>query len=119
MSKKIGHKKRGAETPLNYLLIVNAYLTIAFNAFPALNFGTFFAGIAIFLPVAGFTPVRLFLFITEKVPNPVNTTFLFCLSALPIVEMNASKHSLQVAFGNLLNLAMLSTIFALFIKVPR
>jgi hypothetical protein len=85
---------------------------------PGLNFGTFFAGICIFLPVAGFTPTRLLRFIVTNVPNPVSETVLLCLSALPTQTTNASKALLQAALGSLLAYAMLSINSALFIPNP-
>src|SRR3990167_10868208 len=91
------------------------YLTRSFNAFPALNLGTFFPGICIFLPVAGLTPVRAFLFITEKVPNPVKTTVLLPFKAPPTADIIASRQSLHCDFGSLVILAICSTNFALFI----
>lgn len=94
------------------------YLTIALRPLPALNFGTFLAGIFILLRVTGLIPTRLLRFITEKVPNPVNTTDLLCFNAVPTAEINASRQSLQVDFGNLDIFAICSTNFALFIQHP-
>lgn len=119
MCKKTGQKERrpkfssastGKLAGINY--------TKAFKAFPGLNFGTFFAGMVIFLPVAGLMPILLFLFITENVPKPVRTTGLPPLRATPTEVIKASKHSLQVDLGNLVTFAMCSTTLALFIKLP-
>ena len=114
MQKKGEHL---AMLPLK-LLKPTGYLTIAFNALPGLNLGTFLAGICIFLPVAGLIPTLDFLFITENVPKPVNTTGFPPFRAEPTVEINDSRHSLQVDLGNLVILAMLSTNLALFIRNP-
>jgi hypothetical protein len=39
-------------------------------AFANLNFSTFFAGITIVAPVAGFLPILFFLFTTTSFPKP-------------------------------------------------
>ena len=70
---------------VNFLI----YPTKLFKALPGLNFGTFFAGICIFLPVAGLTPTRLLRLMTTNVPNPVNATSLFCFNALLTEVINA------------------------------
>src|SRR5579885_169228 len=101
-----------------FFALISGYLTIDLRALPALNFGTFLAGICIFLPVAGFTPTLLLRFITVNVPKPVRTTCLFCFNALPTVEINASKQSLQADLGILVILDICSTNFALFIQLP-
>jgi hypothetical protein len=51
------------------------YLTAAFSAFPAINFGTRIAGILISSPVRGFLPTRALRLEVVKVPNPTKETF--------------------------------------------
>src|SRR5271155_4412324 len=101
-----------------WFALTQGYLTINCRAFPGRNFGTFLAGMVIFLPVTGFTPILLFLLSTVKVPKPVSTTGLPCLREPPTVAIKASKHSLHVDLGNFVTLAMCSMSFALFIQIP-
>lgn len=50
------------------------YFTALFSALPAVNFGTFLAGILISLPVWGFRPMRALRFPTLNVPKPTRVT---------------------------------------------
>jgi len=113
-------KKRSAIKDASFFenfYVQKAYLIIALRALPGLNLGTFFAAIVIFARVTGLIPVRLFLFITEKVPKPVRTTVFPCFSAPLTVERKASSISLQTAFDCLVDLAIDSINFALFINI--
>ena len=65
-----------------------------------------FAGICIFLPVAGFTPTLLLRFITSKVPNPVKATDVFDFKASETEAIKASRAVLHVVLDNLLTFAM-------------
>jgi len=65
------------------------------------NPGAFLAAIVIFSPVFGFLPGLAALFLIEKVPNPVITTFspLFSESRMPFKKApTASLEALRVRF---------------------
>jgi hypothetical protein len=62
----------------------NNYFTALFSALPAVNFGTFLAGILISLPVWGFRPTRAFRLPTLKVPKPTRVTACPFFRALEI-----------------------------------
>lgn len=69
------------------------YRTASFKPLPALNLGTFMAGIWILAPVFGLTPFLAALLFTWKAPKPVKTTLSpFCM-ALVIVSITDSKQS--------------------------
>jgi len=83
------------------------YFTALFSALPAENFGTFFAGILISLPVWGFRPTRALRLLTLKVPKPTRVTVCPFFIAL---EM-ASKVP-ETAFSAILLLAVLPNALA-------
>jgi len=61
------------------------FFTASFNALPAENFGTFFAGILISLPVWGFRPTRAFRLPVLNVPKPTSVIACPFFSAFVIV----------------------------------
>jgi hypothetical protein len=85
-------------------MIADNYFTASFKPLPALKTGTFLAAILIASPVWGFLPLRAFLLLTEKVPNPTNVTLSPFLSAFWIaanVALTAASASflVHVAFA--------------------
>jgi len=86
------------------LVKMMTYFTASFNPFPALKTGTFLAAILIASPVWGFLPLRAFLLLTEKVPNPTNVTvspFLraFWIAANVAVTAASASFLVHVAFA--------------------
>jgi putative acetyltransferase len=67
------------------------YFTADLSALPAVNFGTFVAGIFISAPVCGLRPFLAFLLLMEKVPKPTRVTLspffralMMCLTQVSI-----------------------------------
>ena len=60
--------------PLFQQIDLNYLLTASFKAFAGLKTTAFAAGISIFLPVAGFVPVRAALSFLTKFPKPESLT---------------------------------------------
>ena len=67
------------------------HFTASFRPFPALNPGTFAAGIITFSPVAGFRPSRAGRFLTSKVPKPRREAFSPAFKASTMEDNVASR----------------------------
>lgn len=87
------------------------------NSLPALNFTTFLAGILISFPVCGLRPVRAFLLLTEKEPNPMSWILSPFFKALLIASMVASNAFAASAFVSFAPdaIASINPLFFLFL----
>jgi hypothetical protein len=90
--------------------------TADFNALPARNLGTLFAGILIGSNVRGFLPILADRFDTANVPNPTNTTLFPLAIASRIPLKAASIAAFAVAFDIFAFLATAVTRSDLFIQ---
>ncbi len=89
------------------------YFTALFSALPAVNFGTFLAGILISLPVWGFRPTRAFRLPTLKVPKPTKVTA--CPFFIPfLIASNVQETALSAILLLPTTLATSATRSALF-----
>ncbi len=113
-NKKCGEARKPRRMQISKLI----YATMSRNARPGRNFATFLAGICIFLPVAGLTPVRALRFWTTNDPKPVKTTELPVFNVFDTTSINVSNAFLHVDFGSFDDFAILSNNCALFMKLP-
>jgi len=93
-----------------------SYLTAALRNLPALNFGTFDAGIFMAAPVRGLRPVRPLRLETEKVPKPVKameSPFFKVACTSPRVASRIRDVCALLSFIFLLTLSMNSALVIL------
>ena len=94
-----------------------ALFKASFNAFPALNLGTFTAAILIFsVGFCGFTPIRAALIFARNVPKPVRVISPPAFSVVVTDSKNDSRIVSTSFFGRLVLTEIVSMSSGLFIE---